>query len=325
MNQHMTTMWYTQEKEYSMSCQDCERDQRDQTVGAQWSLELAAPQPPTAMQGGKKSFRWAGGRLGVNAGEKLPFVMLRKFASVNQASQAAQCRQFASVLVSFFLPGFGAKLELLGLASQQAFSKPGPKEVQSKFSECWWNPNGKTGSLVLACSFWWALEALMRAALTRSLRSSSPGSWSTATWHAAQPSAPLLLGSFRTFFFFYTLQKHVQIKHVEAWQHQNEEMQELRGLTGSWESRAHRSPLQESAEVTHSQDRSVWSERSVESIELKTPFCTNTLQLKRSHIGKTSNFLGALQILESYFDISLCTYNTLTGGKKTLNSCRTSR
>lgn len=53
-------------------------------------------------------------------------------------------------------------------------------------------------------------------------------------------------------------------------------------------------------------------------MELKIPFCTNTLQLKRSHIGKTSNFLGALQILESYFDISLCTYNTLTGGKKLL-------
>lgn len=139
----------------------------------------------------------------------------------------------------------------------------------------------------------------------------------SATQHAAQPAAPLLLGSFRTFFFFsfYTLQKHVQIKHVEAWQHQNEEMQELRGLTGGWESRAHRSPLQEPAEVTHSQDRSVWSERSVESIELKIPFCTNTLQLKRSHIGKTSNFWGALQILESYFDISLCTYNTLTGKK----------
>lgn len=40
------------------------------------------PQPPTAMQGGKRSFRWAGGRLGVNVGEKLPFVMLKRFASV---------------------------------------------------------------------------------------------------------------------------------------------------------------------------------------------------------------------------------------------------
>lgn len=135
------------------------------------------------------------------------------------------------------------------------------------------------------------------------------------TLHNLQPRCSWdLLGLF-FFFSFYTLQKHVQIKHVEAWQHQNEEMQELRGLTGGWESRAHRSPLQEPAEVTHSQDRSVWSERSVESMELKIPFCTNTLQLKRSHIGKTSNFLGALQILESYFDISLCTYNTLTGKK----------
>lgn len=176
MNQHTTTIWYTREKEYSMSCQDCERDQRDQIVGAQWSLEPAVPQPPTAMQG--------------------PSGGLVEGLECNQTSQAAQCRQFASVLVSFFLPGFGAKLEILGLASQQAFSKPGPKEVQSKFSECWWNPNGKTGSLVLACSSWQALEALMRAALTRRLRSSSPGSWPTATFSnptrctTCSPAAP---------------------------------------------------------------------------------------------------------------------------------------
>lgn len=145
----------------------------------------------------------------------------------------------------------------------------------------------------------------------------------SATQHAAQPAAPLLLESFRTFFFLLHSSKTCADKtcrSVTASEWKNARVEGLNRQLGE-----HRSPLQEPAEVTHSQDRSVWSERSVESMELKIPFRTNTLQLKRSHIGKTSNFLGALQILESYFDISLCTYNTLTGGKKPLNSCRTSR
>lgn len=61
-----------------------------------------------------------GGKLGVNAGEKVLFVMLRKFISVTTHHKQPNADNLL-VLVSFFLPGLGAKLELLGLVSQWVF------------------------------------------------------------------------------------------------------------------------------------------------------------------------------------------------------------